>query len=132
MKEKNSQDQRLFTISIVAKMLNIHPQTLRLYEKKGLITPSRISGRNRLYSYEDIENLKTILHLTNDLGVNLAGVEVILQLKKKMLEREEKLKQEFMEFLREFMDEILSREKEADKALIRVKKTYMKKYQQTL
>ncbi|KEA46684.1 MerR family transcriptional regulator [Campylobacter mucosalis] len=74
----------LFLISVVAKVLNIHPQTLRQYEREGLIEPSRTDGRMRLYSQHDVDKVKMILRLTRDLGVNLAGVDVILQLKDKL------------------------------------------------
>ena len=68
----------LYMISTVAQKYNIHPQTLRLYEREGLLRPSRTEGNTRLYSDEDLAQLETILALTRDLGVNLAGVEVIL------------------------------------------------------
>jgi len=76
----------LYLISTVAKMLNIHPQTLRLYEREGLIKPARTEGNTRLYSQEDIERLRTILTLTRELGVNLAGVEIILRLREQIEE----------------------------------------------
>jgi MerR family transcriptional regulator, heat shock protein HspR len=71
-------------ISAVASRYNIHPQTLRLYEREGLIKPSRTEGNTRLYSDEDLQDLETILALTRDLGVNLAGVEIILNMRRKM------------------------------------------------
>ncbi len=74
-------DEPVYLISVVAKALNIHPQTLRQYEREGLITPSRTSGKMRLYSQRDIDRINMILRLTRDLGINLAGVDVILQLK---------------------------------------------------
>ncbi len=74
-------DEPLYLISIVAKMLDIHPQTLRQYERENLVCPSRTNGRIRLYSQRDIEKIKLILRLTRDLGVNLAGVDIILRLK---------------------------------------------------
>jgi MerR family transcriptional regulator, heat shock protein HspR len=73
-----------FMISAVAQRYNIHPQTLRLYEREGLLKPSRTEGNTRLYSEEDLEQLETILALTRDLGVNLAGVEIILNMRRKM------------------------------------------------
>ena len=73
-----------FMISAVAQKYNIHPQTLRLYEREGLLKPSRTEGNTRLYSEEDLEQLETILTLTRDLGVNLAGVEIILNMREKM------------------------------------------------
>ena len=71
-------------ISAVAQKYNIHPQTLRLYEREGLLKPSRTEGNTRLYSEEDLEQLETILSLTRDLGVNLAGVEIILNMRRKI------------------------------------------------
>lgn len=79
-------DWPLFPISVVAQMLEVHPQTLRLYEREGLITPSRTKGKTRLYSQRDVEQLKTILHFTQDLGINLAGVGLLLEMQKKMNE----------------------------------------------
>jgi len=76
----------LFLISVVADMLKLHPQTLRLYERRGLIRPSRTLGRTRLYSAEDVEEIERVLRLTRDLGVNLAGVEIILRMRRRMLE----------------------------------------------
>lgn len=74
-------DEPVYLISIVAKILDIHPQTLRQYERENLIVPSRSGGRIRLYSQRDIDRIKMILRLTRDLGVNLAGVDIILRLK---------------------------------------------------
>ena len=73
-----------YMISAVAQKYNIHPQTLRLYEREGLLKPSRTDGNTRLYSEEDLEQLETILSLTRDLGVNLAGVEIILNMRRKI------------------------------------------------
>ena len=73
-----------YMISAVAAKYDIHPQTLRLYEREGLLKPSRTEGNTRLYSEEDLEQLETILALTRDLGVNLAGVEIILNLRRKI------------------------------------------------
>lgn len=83
-------DEPVYLISIVAKILNIHPQTLRQYERENLVCPSRSGGRIRLYSQKDIDRIKMILRLTRDLGVNLAGVDIILRLK----EHVESLEQE--------------------------------------
>ena len=84
-------DEPLYMISIVAQMLSIHPQTLRLYEREGLIKPSRTDGNTRLYSHRDVEKLRLILRLTRELGVNLAGVEVILGMRDKMKEMQEEI-----------------------------------------
>ncbi|MFN8062688.1 MAG: helix-turn-helix transcriptional regulator [Vicinamibacterales bacterium] len=89
----------LYMISAVAKQYDIHPQTLRLYEREGLLRPSRTDGNTRLYSDEDLEQLETILTLTRDLGVNLAGVEVILNMRRK-IERMQHEVNEFMEYVK--------------------------------
>jgi MerR family transcriptional regulator/heat shock protein HspR len=73
-----------YMISSVAEQYGIHPQTLRLYEREGLLKPSRSDGNTRLYTDDDLERLEVILHLTRDLGVNLAGVEIILNMRAKM------------------------------------------------
>ena len=87
----HSYDEPVYLISIVASMLNIHPQTLRQYERDGLIKPSRTQGRMRLYSQRDIDRMKMILRLTRDLGVNIAGVDIILRLKEQMEEMEQEI-----------------------------------------
>ena len=87
-------------ISAVAQKYNIHPQTLRLYEREGLLKPSRTDGNTRLYSEEDLEQLETILSLTRDLGVNLAGVEIILNMRRK-IERMQHEVNEFMEYVKQ-------------------------------
>lgn len=81
---RRSHEQKYVMISVVAERFEIHPQTLRLYEREGLITPARSAGNTRLYDEKTIERLETILTLTRDLGVNLAGVEVILNLQEQM------------------------------------------------
>lgn len=78
-----------YMIGVVAARYEIHPQTLRLYEREGLLLPSRTEGKTRLYSEEDIERLEFILNLTRDLGVNLAGVEVVLNLRDQMQKLQE-------------------------------------------
>lgn len=77
-------DEPVYLISIVAKILDIHPQTLRQYERENLICPARTNGRIRLYSQRDIDRIKLILRLTRELSVNLAGVDIILRLKEKV------------------------------------------------
>lgn len=88
--ETNSYIEPVFLISAVSEILDIHPQTLRQYEREGLIKPSRTNGKIRLYSQKDIDHIKYVLTLTRTLGVNLAGVDMILQLNKKinLLEKE--------------------------------------------
>jgi len=77
-------EEPVYLISVVAKVLSIHPQTLRQYEREGLISPSRTDGKMRLYSQRDIDRIKMIKRLTRDLGVNLAGVDIIMRLKDKI------------------------------------------------
>jgi len=84
-------DEPVYLISIVAKILDIHPQTLRQYERENLISPSRSNGRIRLYSQRDIDKIKLILRLTRELGVNLAGVDIILRLKENVDEMESEI-----------------------------------------
>ena len=88
-----------YMISAVAQKYRIHPQTLRLYEREGLLKPSRTEGNTRLYSDEDLEELETILSLTRDLGVNLAGVEIILNMRRKMEQMQGEVT-EFMEYVK--------------------------------
>ena len=82
-----------YVISIAAKMVGLHAQTLRYYERVGLIEPSRSRGNRRLYSADDIERLKRIKTLMNDLGVNLAGVEVIIRMSQRMMEMEHQIQE---------------------------------------
>jgi MerR family transcriptional regulator/heat shock protein HspR len=84
-----------YMISAVAQKYSIHPQTLRLYEREGLLTPSRTEGNTRLYSDEDLHRLETILSLTRDLGVNLAGVEIILNMRARI----EQMQREVNDFM---------------------------------
>lgn len=88
-----------YMISAVAQRYDIHPQTLRLYEREGLLTPSRTDGNTRLYSDDDLAQLETILSLTRDLGVNLAGVEIILNMRRKMEQMQREVN-EFMEYVK--------------------------------
>ncbi len=88
-----------YMISTVALKYNIHPQTLRLYEREGLLKPSRTDGNTRLYSDDDLQELERILALTRDLGVNLAGVEIILNMRRKM-EGMQREVNEFMQYVK--------------------------------
>ena len=88
-----------YMISAVAQKYSIHPQTLRMYEREGLLKPSRTDGNTRLYSDDDLQRLETILSLTRDLGVNLAGVEIILNMRQKMEEMQHEVN-EFMEYVK--------------------------------
>jgi MerR family transcriptional regulator/heat shock protein HspR len=89
-------------ISAVAEQYGIHPQTLRLYEREGLLAPSRSEGNTRLYTEEDLERLEVILQLTRELGVNLAGVEIILNMREKM----EAMQRQIEEFVRTLNTEL--------------------------
>lgn len=93
---------KYYMISVVAKSYGIHPQTLRLYEREGLLAPSRTDGNTRLYSEDDLKQLEVILSLTRDLGVNLAGVEIVLNMRRKM----EQMRQEMNEFVQWVRDEV--------------------------
>src|SRR5438093_3783178 len=94
-----------YMISSVAEQYQIHPQTLRLYEREGLIKPSRSDGNTRLYTDEDLELLEVVLHLTRDLGVNLAGVEIVLNMPAKMSEMQRQIE----EFVTSLNQEMASR-----------------------
>lgn len=110
-------------ISAVAEMYNLHPQTLRLYEREGLLAPSRSQGNTRLYTDEDLEQLEVILKLTRELGVNLAGVEIILNMRRRMAEMEKEMRA-FVDYVRR---EFSARagETEEQNALVRVGPPYL-------
>lgn len=91
-----------YMISAVAQLYNLHPQTLRLYERVGLLKPSRSQGNTRLYTDEDLERLEVILNLTRELGVNLAGIEIILNMRDKMGQMQAQM-EEFIRFVRNEM-----------------------------
>src|SRR5271154_67604 len=97
-----------YMISAVAETYGIHPQTLRLYEREGLLKPSRSEGNTRLYTQEDVERLELILSLTRELGVNLAGVEVVLNMRQRM----EDMQQEMHRFIEYIEQEIATRSPE--------------------
>jgi len=89
-----------YMIGVVAEMLGVHPQTLRFYEKKGLLRPSRTEGRTRMYSAEDVEDLARLLRLTRDLGVNLAGVEIIIRMRRRMVDMQKQI-EDLLAYVRE-------------------------------
>ena len=93
-----SKSKAAYMISSVAEQYGVHPQTLRLYEREGLLKPSRSDGNTRLYTDDDLDRLEVILHLTRDLGVNLAGVEIILNMRQKMETMQQQIEQ-FVETL---------------------------------
>lgn len=99
---------KTYTISAVAEIYEIHPQTLRLYEREGLLKPSRSDGNTRLYTDVDLERLEVILSLTRELGVNLAGVEIILNMREKMNQMQSEFER-FFEYLRTHADEFSHR-----------------------
>ncbi len=94
-----------YMISSVAEMYEIHPQTLRLYEREGLLKPSRTEGNTRLYTDEDLQRLEFILSLARDLGVNISGIAIILQ----MRERMEEMQSQIQEFVQYIQKEVLAR-----------------------
>ena len=100
MNSNNAYSEPVYLISAVAEILSIHPQTLRQYEREGLIKPSRTNGKIRLYSQKDIDHIKYVLTLTREMGINLAGVDLILQLNKKI----EKLESEIINYKNKMKD----------------------------
>jgi MerR family transcriptional regulator/heat shock protein HspR len=119
---------KYYMISVVAQSYGIHPQTLRLYEREGLLKPSRTEGNTRLYSEDDLRQLEVILNLTRDLGVNLAGVEIILNMRKKM----EAMQAEINEFLGRVKEELQRGDQAAgadrhDQALVKLPPAHLVK-----
>ncbi|HYV73215.1 MAG TPA: helix-turn-helix transcriptional regulator [Candidatus Binatia bacterium] len=102
--------QGAYMISAVAEMYGIHPQTLRLYEREGLLKPSRTEGNTRLYTDEDLERLEIILSLARDLGVNISGIAIILQLRERM----EEMQRQMTEFVSYVRTEVMTRAQAAD------------------
>ena len=90
----------VYMIGVVAEMLKVHPQTLRFYEKKGLVRPGRTEGQTRMYSEEDLEEIARLLRLTRDLGVNLAGVEIILKMRRRMTDMQRQI-EDLLGYVRE-------------------------------
>jgi MerR family transcriptional regulator/heat shock protein HspR len=121
-----AREHRLYMISIVSEMLGIHPQTLRLYEREGFIKPRRSGGNTRLYSEEDVEKLEMILRLTRELGVNLAGVEVILSMREKMEQMQREMEESIYQLRSELTREMRRRE-EMRTALVPVRRVKVTK-----
>ena len=119
MATRRKPDQKFVMISVVAERYGIHPQTLRLYEREGLIKPVRSAGNTRLYDEESIRRLEIILTLTRDLGVNLAGVEVILHMREQM-ERMQGEVDRLLEFVKRQAEERRAAEPERQHALVRL------------
>ena len=109
----------LYMIGVVADMLKVHPQTLRFYEKKGLVRPSRTEGQTRMYSEDDVEEIARLLRLTRDLGVNLAGVEVIIKMRRRMLDMHKQI-DDLLAYVRSTGGEVRSEaDREPREALVR-------------
>ncbi len=110
-----------YMISAIAALYKIHPQTLRLYERVGLLKPSRSQGNTRLYTDRDLERLEVILTLTREMGVNLAGIEIILNMREKMSEMEKQM-EEFIRFVQEELSRGLGsvQQRPAREAIVRV------------
>lgn len=109
-----------YMISAVSELYNLHPQTLRLYERVGLLKPSRSEGNTRLYTDADLERLEVILTLTRDMGVNLAGIEIILNMREKMSEMQRQMKA-FTEFVqKELSHGLHSARKPSEDAIVHV------------
>jgi len=118
--ERKKKGKAAYMISAVAETYSIHPQTLRLYEREGLLKPSRSDGNTRLYTQEDLERLELILNLTRDLGVNLAGVEVVLNMRKRMEDMQREM-QQFIEYIeREIANRSPELEAKIQHALVKV------------
>lgn len=112
--------KKFYHISAVAQMYDIHPQTLRLYEREGLLKPSRSDGNTRLFSEDDLKQLGFIINLTRELGVNLAGVEVVINMKQRMNQIEAEVN-EFLEYIRrEFIEGHEEEFEQRRQALIRI------------
>lgn len=101
-----SDNQPVYMIGVAAELCGVHPQTLRQYERLGLITPQRVGAKNRLYSENDIRRVKRIQRLTQEMGVNLAGVELILRLLEDMELMRQEFEQQFQEYQRDAEDRI--------------------------
>jgi len=123
MSEDRRRPRGTYMISAVAELYEIHPQTLRLYEREGLLRPNRSEGNTRLYSEDDLQQLELILTLTRELGVNLAGVEVILNMRRRM----ESLQSEVASLMAFVRDELLRDDRNAlrqrfEQAIVRVER----------
>ena len=109
-----------YMISAVAEMYDIHPQTLRLYEREGLLIPSRSDGNTRLYTAEDLEQLEIILNLTRDMGVNLAGIDIIMNMRRRMRQMQEEM-QAFVDYVqKEFVDRAAQSSEGIQNAMVRI------------
>ncbi len=121
---------KTYTISAVAELYDIHPQTLRLYEREGLLKPSRSIGNTRLYEDVDLERLEIILSLTRELGVNLAGVEIILNMREKMDAMQREFER-FFEYLKTHAGEFSREKSDQSDALIPISRLRRAQYSET-
>lgn len=129
-KKNDKRKEPVYMIGAVSRMYNIHPQTLRLYEKEGLLVPSRTEGRTRMYSQEDLEKLEFILFLTRELGVNLAGVDAILRMRSQMIELQNQVEQ-LLNYIQEEIKKRFANDMEAQKnALVRIPKVEIVKIEE--
>ena len=121
MRSPKKKSRAGYMISSVAELYGLHPQTLRLYERVGLLKPSRSQGNTRLYTDADLERLEVILTLTREMGVNLAGIEIILNMREKMAEMQRQM-QAFTGFVRQELARSLdsARQKSPQNALVRL------------
>ena len=116
----------LYMIGVVADMLKLHPQTLRMYEKKGLIRPSRTEGQTRRYSAEDVEEIARVTRLARDLGVNLAGNEIILKMRRRMLDMQAQI-EDLTSYVRTEMGEMPDQvRRDRSEALVRAASSQLK------
>ncbi len=116
----------LYMIGVVADMLKLHPQTLRMYEKKGLIRPSRTEGQTRRYSAEDVEEIARVTRLARDLGVNLAGIEIILKMRRRMLDMQTQI-ENLTSYVRTEMGEVPDQvRRDRSEALVRAASSQLK------
>jgi MerR family transcriptional regulator, heat shock protein HspR len=121
VRNPKKKSQAGYMISSVAELYELHPQTLRLYERVGLLKPSRSQGNTRLYTDTDLERLEVILTLTRDMGVNLAGIEIILNMREKMAEMQRQM-QAFTSFVRQELSRNMdsARQKPPQNALVKL------------
>jgi MerR family transcriptional regulator, heat shock protein HspR len=116
----------LYMIGVVADMLKLHPQTLRMYEKKGLIRPARTEGQTRRYSAEDVEEIARVTRLARDLGVNLAGIEIILKMRRRMLDMQTQI-ENLTSYVRTEMGEVPDQvRRDRSEALVRAASSQLK------
>jgi len=125
-RSSKEEGRRFYMISAVSERFDIHPQTLRLYERDGLLMPSRTEGNTRLYADEDLERLRVILNLTRELGVNLAGVEIVLNMRDKMNLMQEEINAFTEFFLQQLQKKGVTRDQVRERALATIPKGHLK------